>query len=142
MVAVLLSCIASWYLTGLSWTVAIVTYPGFAPSASGDWPRIHEFHSQRIAFAVGPMWAVQAIACAAWLVHPPAGTIWLAVIATITTAITVALTVLWAVPVHQRLAHAYDERLSRSLRLSHALRTVAWSASAIVSTIALWSLLH
>jgi hypothetical protein len=142
MVPVLLSCIAGWYLTGLSWTVALVSYPGFAASATGDWPRIHELHSRRIALAVGPMWALEAVACALWTISPPEGTLWMALLASLTAALTVVLTVAWAVPVHQRLSAGYDQKLARSLMWSHALRTATWSASAITSAIALGILLH
>ncbi len=135
--AVLLCCAAGWYLAGLSWTVAIVTYPGFASSSSGDWPKVHEFHSRRIAFAVGPMWAIEAISCGWWLLRAPSGTLGLAITASASAALTAALTVLWAVPIHQRLASGYDEHLARSLRWAHALRTAAWTVSAVAATVAL-----
>ena len=135
--AILLSCVTGWYLAGLSWTVAIVTYPGFASSASGDWPKVHEFHSRRIAVAVGPMWAIEAISCGLWLLQPPSGTLWLGIAASASAAVTVAVTILWAVPIHQRLEAGYDKLLARSLRSAHALRTAAWTTSALAAAIAL-----
>ena len=137
MTAVLLCCVAGWYLTGLSWTVALVTYPGFKFGGSAEWTQAHRFHSRRIAIAVGPVWAVEAIACGFWLLRPPHDTIRLGILASIAAALTVLITVIWAVPTHNQLSDNYSESASRRLRLAHAARTLAWTVSAVSSTVAI-----
>jgi len=128
---------ASWYLVGLSWTVALVTYPGFGLVGKDDWRGVHAFHSRRIAFAVGPMWAVEGLSAGLWLVHPPSGTFALAAISTAATVATVAMTVWWAVPAHERLSQGFSPALGRRLRVAHLVRTGAWTAAAASATVAL-----
>ena len=102
MVYILFGCLSSWYLTGLSWTIGVVTYPGFSLIGTSEWHRFHEFHSRRIALAVGPMWAVEMLASALWVLRAPQGTQVLSIVAGVAALSTVALTVFWAVPAHNR----------------------------------------
>lgn len=125
---------AALFLAGLSWTVAVVVYPGFAqvgPSAA--WASFHAAHSRRITLVVAPPWAVQGLAVAGLLVDQPAGVpLWLVLVAGVAAATTVATTVVGAVPVHTRLGAGFDPLLLRRLLRWHAVRTAAWTASAVL----------
>ncbi len=137
MVYILFGCLSSWYLTGLSWTIGVVTYPGFSLIGTSEWHRFHEFHSRRIALAVGPMWAVEMLASALWVLRAPQGTQALSIVAGVAALSTVALTVFWAVPAHNRLSQAFSPKLSRRLGRAHSARTAAWTIAATCATIAL-----
>jgi hypothetical protein len=123
---------ASLFLAGLSWTVAVVVYPGFAEAGRGpQWGAFHAAHSRRITWVVGPPWAVEGLTVAGLLVTRPDGVpLWLVLLAGAAGAATVALTVLSAVPLHERLGPGFDHRLHRRLQRSHAWRTLAWSVAA------------
>lgn len=123
--------VAALFLTGLSWTVAVVVYPGFAEVGRSDvWPRFHAAHSRRITWVVGPPWAVQGLTVLGLLLTRPDGVpLWLVLLGGVFAAATVATTVVGAVPVHVRLAE-FDPTLLRRLLRWHAVRTVAWTASA------------
>jgi hypothetical protein len=126
------NAVATVFLTGLSWTIAVVVYPGFAevgPTAA--WSRFHDAHSRRISYVVGLPWAVQGVTGIGLLFDRPAGVpLWLVLLAGVAAAATVATTVVGAVPVHERLGHGFDPALLRSLLRWHWLRTVAWTLSA------------
>jgi hypothetical protein len=122
------------FLTGLSWVVQVVVYPSFrvvGPTAA--WPAFHAAHSRGLVRAVGLPWAVQGVTLAALLVDRPDGVPpALALLAGALGAATVALTVLGAVPQHQRLT-AYDDEPVRTLLVVHAWRTAAWTAGLVVA---------
>jgi hypothetical protein len=120
------------FLAGLSWTVAIVVYPGFSLVADqSGWPAFHAAHSRRISFVVGPPWVVQGAAVAGLLAFRPSGVpLWLVLAAAAAGLATVGTTVIGAVPLHSRLGDAPDPQMLRRLRRWHWWRTVAWTVSA------------
>jgi hypothetical protein len=130
--------VAAVFLTGLSWTVAVVVYPGFAevgPSAA--WPRFHAAHSRRITFVVAPPWAVQGLTVLGLLLDRPARVpFWLVLLTGLFAAATVLTTVVGAVPLHTRLV-TFDPMLLRRLLRWHAARTGAWTASAACGVVML-----
>jgi hypothetical protein len=130
-VLVVAHAIAAVFLTGLSWTVALVVYPGFAEVGPTEaWPRFHAAHSRRITLAVGPPWAVQGLTMLGLLIDRPADDpLWLVLLTAVAAAATVVTTVVGAVPIHTRLA-TFDPLLLRRLLRWHAARTLAWTASA------------
>lgn len=119
---------AVWALTGLSFTVQRVVYPAFllvGPTAA--WPRLHTQHVRRIAQLVALPWAVQGLTTATLLVAPPSGVPrWLTALTGVLAAITVAVTVLGAVPAHDRLDRFDAGLVDRLLRASR-WRTAAWA---------------
>jgi hypothetical protein len=127
--------IAVLFLVGLSWTVAVVVYPGFAEAAAGGaWTAFHAAHSRRIAVAVGPAWAVQGLTVAGLLLERPAGVPlgWI-LLAAAAAAATVLVTVRGAVPLHARLGDGFDRGLHRQLQRSHAWRTLAWTVAGVAA---------
>ncbi len=119
---------AVWALAGISWTVQLVVYPGFLDvGPTGRWTAFHASHSRRIAYVVGPPWAVQGVTCALLLLRRPAGVpLALVLLAGALGLATVVLTVGVAVPLHARLV-PYDAAVARRLLRAHALRTTAWT---------------
>ena len=134
-VLVVAHAVATLALCGLTWTVAVVVYPGFVEAGevtdTAGWQRIHAAHSRRMVWAVGPLWLVEGLAVAGLLVERPAAVPFgLILVAAVTGAATVALTVLRAVPLHERLTPGFDPTLVGALRWAHGWRSLAWAIAA------------
>ena len=131
---VILAVIAGWYLTGLSVTVGFVVYPSFALVDEQRWVAFHQHHSQRISWAVGLPWLVQAVGLSIWLITDP-GSTWVASIVCALGALgAVILTVAAAVPSHNRLSQGFDQREAKRLLSIHWVRTIVWVVTAGAAT--------
>lgn len=82
------------------------------------------------AAAVALPWAVEGVAVAGLLLTRPGP---LVVLAAAAAAVTVAVTVLGAVPLHTRLAEGWDRGVVDRLIRAHAVRTAAWTVAAAAS---------
>jgi hypothetical protein len=130
-VLVVSQAVAAVFLAGLSWTVAVVVYPGFAEVGSRSWTAFHAAHSRRIALLVGPPWAVQGLTVLGLLLDRPDGVpLWLVLLIGAAVATTVVTTIVGAVPIHERLGNGFDPALLRGLLRWHAFRTAAWTLAA------------
>jgi len=137
--ALLVTVVASWYLVGLSVTVALVVYPSFDIVDERSWPVFHRHHMARITWAVGAAWAAQALGLVWWFARSPhrlSLSWWLCAAGA---AAAVLLTVGGAVRIHERLQETFDPRLGRTLRLLHGLRTACWLLAAVGATAGLAS---
>ncbi len=124
---------AVWVLLGLSTTVQRVVYPAFAHvGPTSAWAAAHALHLRRISQVVALPWLVQGVTTAALLLlSRPAGVpLWLVGLTAVLAAATVGLTVLGAVPAHDRLASYDEQTLARLLRAS-AWRTAAWAGGSV-----------
>ncbi len=136
-VGIVISLVSSFYLLGLGFTVALVIYPAFSLVRSDDWPRFHEHHAQKIAWAVGPAWVAQALGLGLWLFGHPGAT-WIAWLLCAAASLgAVIITLIVAVPIHQQLSHQWRQDLDRRLRLSHWFRTLLWAVACFAGVIAL-----
>ena len=135
----IVTVISSWYLVGLSVTIALVVYPSFDLVDDASWPAFHRQHVARITWAVGPAWAAQALGLAWWLLRDPhlVTTSWW--LSSLGAAASVVFTVGWAIRFHECLHTAYDPQLGRRLRRVHWWRTVSWLVAAVAATTALSS---
>ena len=119
-------------LLGLILTIQFVHYPLFGEVGEGSFERYHALHEQRVTWLVGPLMCAEALAAAALVLRCPEflpG--WVAWVAA---GLVVAIwldTVLWAVPVHERLAvEGLDPLLVGELCRSNLPRTLCWAARA------------
>jgi hypothetical protein len=135
--AILVSLISSWYLVGLSVTVALNVYPSFEFVDGDKWQKFHEHHSNRISWAVGPAWIVQAAGLAIWLFSSPQTTLATWTASALFALGAVGLTIFSAVPIHQKLSRGFNADLLRKLRFAHVLRTISWLLGALCTTLAL-----
>jgi hypothetical protein len=124
--------IAVAYLTGLSWVVQLVVYPGFrAVGPTQAWADFHDAHGRGMTFAVVVPWLAQGVTVAALLVLRPEGVpLWLLLLAAALAGVTVAVTALSSVPLHSRLSD-YDRVLVDRLIATHRLRTAAWTGGTV-----------
>jgi hypothetical protein len=139
---VVLALCSAWYLTGLSWTVGLVVYPSFSKVGPDRWAAFHRQHMRQITWAVGPAWALQGLALVWWLLDAPTGTLGWAAGAGACAVGTVVLTVAVAVQRHQELERGFDEATATSLLRTHHVRSVLWTASALLATLGLVPLLR
>jgi hypothetical protein len=134
--AILLTLASSWYLVGLGLTVGLVIYPAFSIVGEQEWPKFHQQHSSRISWAVGPAWIAQAVGLVWWFFQGGQSSLWWWVSGVIA-ALAVALTALFAVPIHNEIASNKTEFLVKKLQRIHSLRTVVWVCGAVSVTFAL-----
>ena len=132
MIPALAAAAAGWWLAGLGWTVQATAYPAFADVPADRWAVHHAAHSRRIGWAVGPAWVVQGIATAWWLVTSFGS---LSALHAVAALAGVVLTVGWAVPVHSRLGGGFTPALHGSLLRANAVRSVVFTAAAVLATL-------
>jgi hypothetical protein len=126
---------AVWFCVGLVWVVQVLVYPGFR--AVGDtaiWREHHDRHTRLMGWTVSAPWAVQGVTTAVLLVWRPDGVpFWLAALAGVCGAATVAVTVGVSVPCHRRLSAGYDAAVLDRLVRTNWYRTIAWTAGGLVA---------
>ena len=123
----------TWAMTGIIWLVQLVQYPSFAQVDSASFTKLHAHHSSAITVVVAPLMILE-LASAAVFVWAPlrvqvSWQIWLGLGLL---GIIWASTFLLQVPAHGRLSSGFDEPTWRMLLRSNWVRTLAWSARAIL----------
>jgi hypothetical protein len=126
----LVHLVATTALAAVGWLVQLVVYPSFALVGAGEWERFHARHQRAIAVVVGPPWFAQGVAVVVLTLALGAPGALLAALA----LAGVLLTVLGAVPEHQRLTAGGD---LRGLLRANLLRTLVWTASVALTLAAL-----
>jgi hypothetical protein len=135
--AIIVTMAASWCLVGLSITVALVIYPSFFVVGPATWPAFHRQHSSRITWAVGPPWLLQAIGLGLWLLAGPRSTWWAWILCSTAAILAVVVTIVSAVPTHERLSAEFSHSLGRRLLVAHWVRTITWLIAALAPSLAL-----
>lgn len=135
-VALLLSVhlLATAAMVGLIWFVQVVHYPLFAAVGAERFLAYEAAHQRLTSYVVGPPMAVEGVTALALLVAAPdgVGRMWPLVGLALLAAIH-ASTVLLQVPAHGRLAQDGDPAVMRRLVRTNWIRTVGWSARAVVA---------
>jgi hypothetical protein len=119
---------ASIYLTGVIWIVQLVHYPAFALVEDTSFTSFHARHSRMMTWLVGPIMLAE-LGTAAWLARGLDAR-WLLNLASV--LVPFGATFLLSVPCHDRLAAGRDPLLVARLVRTNWVRTVAWSARAVV----------
>jgi hypothetical protein len=107
-------------LAGVGWVVQLVVYPAFRLVGADEWVRYHGTHTRAISWVVALPWFVQGVSTAALLIAPAAGGRTAAVVT--------------AVPAHGRLAASRDTADVSVLLRANLVRTLAWTASTLLSS--------
>jgi len=128
--------ITTWCMTALIWFVQLVQYPSFSRVGTDFFPAFHTLHSSRITFIVAPLMIGEAVS-AVGLLWTPVGVaegweIWLGIGLV---ALIWASTFLLQVAMHGRLSKGFDEPAWRFLVTSNWVRTLGWSARAVLVTV-------
>ena len=130
----LFACLASaWYMTGLIWIVQVVQYPLFDRVGPASFATYHAEYVRRVTWVVLAPMVVELVTSLALVVRRPAGVgPALAWVGLLLVGATWCSTIAWQVPLHDQLARGFEAGLHRRLIGSNALRTVAWTAHALV----------
>ena len=125
--------------TGFQWTVRALVYPQFALVPPAIFPAYERRHQQLITRVVAPLFAGQGVTTLWLLAGRPEGTPLPAVLAgAVCLAVVLGVTALGAVPLHRRLAEAYDDAAHRRLLRVDTVRAVAATAGTAAAG---WALL-
>lgn len=123
---------ATWALVGLTWTVWVVQYPLFAKVDPASFPAFHAAHTVRITGVVMPLMLVELLgAVAVFLLRPRGVAAWEAVLGVGLVGAVCAVTALWSVPMHGKLAQGFDSAAHASLMWGHGVRTALWTARGV-----------
>jgi len=121
-------------LAGVGWVVQLVVYPAFRLVGADEWVRYHGTHTRAISWVVALPWLVQGVSTAALLIAPAAGGRVAAVVLAVLALVTVVATVVTAVPAHGRLAASRNTADVAVLLRANLVRTLAWTASTLLSS--------
>jgi hypothetical protein len=118
----------------LLWVVQLVVYPQMASVREEDFSGYHARHTRSIMWLVGPLFFAEGLSAAAsfWLGWK--AQLWGQGASVILFAANSALTFLWFVPAHTRLARGKSEDLLQRLVSMNRWRTALSSARVLVVT--------
>jgi len=138
----LLQSAATAYLTGLVWFVQGVHYPLLDAVPLSALPGYEARHQRRIGWVVGPPMLIELVTALAGLRwRPPELSAWWAWAGVTLLGVIWASTAFVQVPLHDALEQEPDPARLRGLATSNWVRTVAWSARALLLAWALARLL-
>jgi len=128
---------AAWFLTGLIWTIQVVHYPLF--SLVGDrFCDYEERHMRRIGYVVGPLMLVELAASALLVWSRPSYVSPATALASLGLVLVIWIsTITLQAPCHRLLSQGFDASVERRLTLSNWIRTIAWTARALLLTFAM-----
>ncbi len=129
----LVQAAATAYMTGLIWFVQVVHYPLLEAVPAPALPAYEIRHQRLTTWVVAPPMLLELLTAVAAIGWRPAGVPALWAWAGVT-----LLGVIWAstafvqVPLHESLEKAHDAGRLRSLVASNWIRTIAWTARALL----------
>lgn len=116
-------------LVGLIWTVQVVHYPLMAAVGPDRFVAYEAAHAPRMAAVVMLPWTLQGLTTLGLLVARPDGVAtWSMVVAAVTAAVPVLVTVICSVPSHARLGQGFDGPTHARLVRTNWIRTWSWTA--------------
>ncbi len=130
--------LASTVMMGVIWTMQLVHYPLFALVASDAFTAYERAHMSRITLIVAPMMFLELITAIWLVVRPPAHIpTWLPWLGLALVVLLWLSTATLQGPAHYRLAAEYSDERVRFLVNSNWIRTILWTARAILAIIML-----
>lgn len=126
---------ATWGMTSVIWFIQLVHYPAYRDVGPAEFSRFQDLATARTGFIVGPLMVAEAGTAVLLLWHPLAGLplsqFWIGL---------PPLAVCWLstlciqVPLHFRLKAQHSPALIDRLLLTNWIRTLSWTARAILVT--------
>lgn len=138
-IVILLHLLATVFMTGVIWIIQILHYPLFNMVGRENFAAYEAAHTNLITLVVMPAMLLELILTAVIFFAPPAS-----IPSSLNWLNAVLLAVIWLstaflqVPQHGILAGGFDETAYRRLVNSNWIRTVAWSAKAVITTLMVW----
>lgn len=126
--------LATIFMAGLIWTIQIVHYPLMSRVGDNSFIDYETRHMQRITWVVAPAMLVElAAALALLVVAPPAIPRWMLWLGLALLALIWLSTAVLQGPAHVALARGFDHARHRWLVDSNWIRTILWSARALLT---------
>lgn len=116
----------------LLWVVQLVVYPQMASVRKEDFNEYHARHTRSIAWLVGPLFLAEGLSAAASFWFGWEAQLWWQGASVMLFVANSALTFLWFVPAHNRLARGKNEDLLQRLISMNRWRTALSSARVLV----------
>jgi hypothetical protein len=134
---------AAWYGAGFIWTMQILNYPLLSRIAVSSFSDYENAHNRRFALVVAPavlvVLATTVLLFGRWARDVPA---WTPIAAGALIGIILMSTILFQGPAHGRLAGGFDAAVHAKLVATNWIRTVAWTALAVIDSWALYGLVE
>ena len=128
--------VATVFMVGLIWFVQVVHYPLFAHVGASVFVAYEEHHRVRTSWVVGAPMLVEGVTTVWLFLDPPSGVgRMLTFVGGMLLTVVLGSTVLVQVPVHERLSSGFDAIATRRLARTNWIRTVGWSARAVLALV-------
>ena len=114
---------------GVIWIVQLLVYPAFRRVSPHDWAIHHREHSARISLIVVPLMLAELGAALLMVLMNPSVPTYAALGCV---ALAWLSTFAIQVPLHHRLSRAHNRAVIDRLVLTNWIRTLAWTAKAVV----------
>ncbi|MDY7106059.1 MAG: hypothetical protein S0880_33165 [Actinomycetota bacterium] len=125
--------VATCVMTGVIWFVQVVHYPLFTEVGTGTYRAYQREHMRRTTWVVGAPMAVEGTTTLALLVTRPDGVpAWAPWAGAVLVAVVYGTTAIVSAPTHGRLTDGFDERAHRRLVATNWVRSIGWSARAVL----------
>lgn len=129
--------VSTGLMAGLVWFVQVVHYPLFASVGEEKFKAYSAAHQSRTTLIVAPLMLIEAASAIGLLLLWPteAGPRTLAIASVVLLAAVWVSTFAVQVPMHAKLAGGFDSGVHRRLVATNWVRTLAWSARAVIATL-------
>lgn len=124
----ILHAAVTWTLTGLIWTIQIVHYPLLEQVGEDGFVRYHARHMRRITWVAGPLMLAEAGSAALLFFlgeRSPCFSLGLVALGAVWIS-----TLLFQVPLHDRLTQGFNKETIRRLTFTNWIRTLGWTLRA------------
>jgi hypothetical protein len=132
---------ATWAMTGLIWFVQVVHYPLLRGVGAAGFTPYHQAHSRLTTLVVGPLMLVEA-ASAIWIALERTPSVPAAWVGIGLLVLVWGATFFVSVPRHTLLGSGFDAAVVDSLVATNWIRTLAWSARAVLASWMLFALVR
>jgi len=134
----LLNIVSAFILVGLILTIQFVHYPSFRYISNRQFEEFHRFHSKRISFVVIPLMLVELVSSLILYFNNRYYMISTFFLINLILVVSIwALTFLGIVPIHNKLAKAFDNLTFKKLLLFNFFRTILWISRGLLMIILL-----
>lgn len=120
---------ATLFMTGLIWFVQVVHYPLFGAVGQQGFPGYEQSHARLTTFVVGPPMLVEAATALLLAALRPH---WITYLGLALLAVIWISTAALQVPAHNALGSGFDAAVHSRLVTTNWIRTVAWTARAVL----------
>lgn len=135
----LIALSVSFYMLGVIWIIQLLQYPQFGEFHPSVFSKVHQKHTAAMGLLVGfPM--ICELLSALWLsyFHPTQIIHFNLAIVTLLWILTFSV----SVPLHSKLTHGFDSTAAQKLTRTNWLRTILWTAKAILISSEFWGQLQ